>query len=107
METISLDDFKKVVIQIGTIRSAEKIEGSDKLLKLQVDFGTEQRQIVSGIARYYVPETVIGKQCPFVVNLAPRMLKGVESQGMILAADNGQPVLMHPDIQVLPGSLIK
>ncbi len=86
MEPISIDDFKKVEIRIGEIKSAEKIEGSDKLLKLKVNFGSEERQVLSGIAAYFPnPEELVGKKCPFVTNLAPRMMMGLESQAMILA----------------------
>jgi len=86
MEPISIDDFKKVEIRIGEIKSAEKIEGSDKLLKLKVNFGTEERQVLSGIAAHFPePHDLVGKKCPFVTNLAPRMMMGLESQAMILA----------------------
>jgi methionine--tRNA ligase beta chain len=96
MEPISIDDFKKVEIRIGEIISAEKIEGSDKLLKLIVNFGDptggaspdnqERRQVLSGIAAYFPdPAQLVGKRCPFVTNLAPRMMMGLESQAMILA----------------------
>lgn len=86
MEPISIDDFKKVEIKIGEIKSAEKIEGSEKLLKLQVNFGSEDRQVLSGIAAHFPnPQDLVGKKCPFVTNLAPRMMMGLESQAMILA----------------------
>ena len=86
MEPISIDDFKKVEIRIGEIMSAEKIEGSDKLLKLKVNFGSEDRQVLSGIAAHFPnPEDLVGKKCPFVTNLAPRTMMGLESQAMILA----------------------
>ncbi len=121
MEEISFEEFKKLDIRIGKIISAEKIEGSDKLLKLQVDFGLTsevlpdgkmsevkiQRQIVAGIAQFYETDSLIGKECPFVFNLAPKMLKGVESQGMILAADDEGPVLMSPDKDINSGSIVK
>ena len=114
METISFDDFKKLDIRIGKIISAEKVEGSDKLLKLQVDFGLSEtgegikRQIIAGIGKIYAPEALIGKECPFAYNLAPRMLKGLESQGMILCpSDNGNPILLHPDKEIPPGSVVK
>jgi len=108
METISFDDFKKLEIRIGKILSAEKVEDSDKLLKLEVDFGEETRQIVAGIAQFYAPEALIGKECPFAYNLAFRVLKGIESQGMILCpSDESAPVLLHPDKEVPPGSPIK
>ena len=110
--TISFDDFKKVEIKIGKIISAERIENSNKLLKLQVDFGEASlptgRQVLAGIAKYYEPESLVGKLCPFVFNLEPKKMGELESQGMILAADseNG-PVLMNPDKDVPPGSIIK
>lgn len=108
METISFEDFKKIDIRIGKILSAEKVEGSDKLLKLEVDFGSEKRQIIAGIAQFYAPEALIGKECPFAYNLASRTLKGLESQGMILCpSDDGSPVLMHPDKEIKPGSTVK
>ena len=120
METISFDDFKKLEIRVGKIISAEKVEGSDKLLKLEVDFGIEEgseptaepkpiiRQVIAGIAQFYAPEALIGKECPFAYNLAPRVLKGLESQGMILCpSDASGPVLLHPDKEIPPGSLVK
>ena len=114
MNTITFDDFKKIDIRIGEILSAEKIEGSDKLLKLDVDFGLSEsgervkRQIVAGIAQFYAPEALIGKECPFAYNLAPRMLKGLESQGMILCpSGEAGPVLMHPDKEIPAGSVVK
>lgn len=108
MEIISFEDFKKLDIRIGKIMSAEKVEGSDKLLKLEVDFGAETRQIIAGLAQFYAPEALLGKECPFAYNLAPRVLKGLESQGMILCpSDENGPVLLHPDKEILPGSLVK
>ena len=107
MESISFDDFKKIEIRIGKIISAEKVMGSKKLLKLEVDFNTEKRQILSGIAQFYQPENLIGKLCPFVFNLAPRILMGIESQGMMLCADDGGPVLLHPEKEIKTGSVIK
>ena len=108
METISFDDFKKLEIRIGKILAAEPLPDSNKLLKLQVDFGTEQRQILAGIAKFYTPEQLIGKSCPFAFNLAPKMMGEIESQGMMLCADstNG-PVILHPDKEIPPGSLMK
>jgi len=116
MQNISFEDFKKVDIRIGKIISAERLEDSNKLLKLQVDFGDDsstnsgqaQRQILAGIAKFYEPENLVGKFCPFVFNLAPKKMGEYESQGMILAADDtGGPVLLHPDKDVKPGSIIK
>src|SRR3989344_3176979 len=86
MEPITIDDFKKVEIKIGEILSVETIEGSDKLLKLRVNFGPEERQVLSGIRAYFPdPQTLVGKKCPFVTNLAPRTMMGLESQAMLLA----------------------
>ncbi|MBI2055519.1 MAG: methionine--tRNA ligase subunit beta [Candidatus Sungbacteria bacterium] len=101
---ISLDDFRKLELKIGRITAAERIEGSDKLLKLTVDLGTETRQIIAGIAKHYEPSALIGKQVPVLANLEPRMLMGLESQGMIVCADeDGKPVLLHPDREVPNG----
>jgi methionine--tRNA ligase beta chain len=112
MEQITFDEFKKLDIRIGKILSAEKVEGSDKLMKLMVDFGEPDlpagRQVIAGIGQFYAPEALIGKECPFAYNLAPRTLKGLESQGMILCpSDNGSPVLLHPDKEIPPGSIVK
>lgn len=102
---INYEDFKKVEIKIGTIKEAEKVEKADKLLKLTVDFGEETRTIVSGIAKWYDPENLIGKQMPFVTNLEPREMFGIESQGMILAAHSSDDsaVLLNPDKEVPAG----
>jgi methionine--tRNA ligase beta chain len=105
---ISYEDFQKLDIRIGKIISAERVVNSDKLLKLEVDFGEEKRQIVSGIAEYFEPESLIGKEAPFVINLEPRVLKGVESTGMIMAMRaNDKVVLLQPSEEVPPGSIVK
>lgn len=105
---ITIEDFAKLDIRIGTITAAEKVENADKLLKLQVDFGSETRQIVSGIAAWYAPEELVGKQCPFIFNLEPRTFRGVESQGMLFAVGTeGGAVLVHPDKKVPEGSICK
>lgn len=105
---ITFDDFAKLEIKIGKVISVEKIPNADKLLKLQFDFGHEQRQIVSGIAKYYEHEQLVGKLIPVLTNLAPRTFRGVESQGMILAADdNGKPVILKPESEVPPGSIVR
>ena len=104
---ITFDEFQKLRIQIGLIVEAERVGGTDKLLKLQVDFGDEKRQIVSGIAQFYAPERLVGKEFPFVTNLEPRIIRGIESQGMILAIGVGEKaVLLKPLKKVPPGSLI-
>ncbi len=107
---ITIDDFKKVEMKIGTIRTVEYIEGADKLLRLEVDFGgPELVQILSGIREYYSPETLVGKQCPFIVNLEPRTLRGLTSNGMILAVGlaEGGAVLLHPDKEVPSGTILR
>ena len=94
--TITIDDFAKVELRVGQVKVAEKVKGADKLLRLEVDLGTEVRQIVAGIAKAYDPEKLIGRKVVIVANLAPRKLRGLESQGMIVAAslgDEGVPVL--------------
>jgi methionyl-tRNA synthetase len=85
---ISFDDFAKVDLRVGTIIAAEKVAKTKKLLKLTIDTGMDKRTVVSGIAEYYEPENIIGKQVCLLINLAPRSLKGIESQGMILMAEN-------------------
>ncbi|HEX3372126.1 MAG TPA: methionine--tRNA ligase subunit beta, partial [Candidatus Acidoferrales bacterium] len=95
-EKIGIEDFAKVEMRVGQIQTAERIAGADKLLKLIVDIGTEVRQICAGIAQYYEPEKLIGRKVAVVTNLAPRKLRGVESNGMIVAASvgpEGRPVL--------------
>jgi methionine--tRNA ligase beta chain len=105
---ITFDDFKKLDIRIGRVLSAEKVEGTEKLLRLEVDLGTEQRQVVAGMAESYQPDQIVGKEIPLLVNLEPRKIRGVESQGMILAVDlEGKPVLLHPEREVPPGSLVR
>lgn len=113
----TIDDFKKLEIKIGKVISAEKIEGSDKLLKLMFDFGTEhgstelttRRQIIAGIAESYPDfESLVGKEMPVIVNLEPRTLRGHESQGMILAASSEDgAVILNPEKEVPPGSIVK
>jgi methionyl-tRNA synthetase len=95
-EKIGIEDFAKVEMRVGLVKTAERIVGADKLLKLTVDIGSEVRQICAGIAQYYEPEKLIGRKVVVVVNLAPRKLRGVESNGMIVAAavgPEGRPVL--------------
>lgn len=104
---ISIDDFKKIDLRVAKIMEAERVEGSEKLLKLQVDMGEEKRQIVAGIGLAYNPEALIGKEIIIVANLEPRLLMGVESQGMLLAASSDYPVLLQPELEVVPGSPIR
>ena len=128
----SIEEFHNIEMRVGTIIAAEVVLGADKLLKLTVDFGVKPlpetlleeisqtsemdrpvleperdiRQIVSGIRQYYSPDDIVGKQCPFVTNLAPRMIRGLESNGMILAVktEDGGAVLLHPNREVNPGN---
>jgi methionyl-tRNA synthetase len=95
-EKIGIEDFVKVEMRVGQIKTAERIVGADKLLKLTVDIGTEIRQICAGIAQFYEPDSLVGRKVAVVTNLAPRKLRGVESNGMIIAASvgpEGRPVL--------------
>lgn len=103
---IEFDDFAKLDLKVGTILSAEKVEKADKLLKLTVDLGVEQRTIVSGIALHFKPEDIVGKQVVIVANLAPRKMRGIESQGMVLMAEDatGKLHFINPDEIINPGS---
>jgi methionyl-tRNA synthetase len=106
---ITIDDFAKVQLLIGTIKHAEKVEKADKLLKLTVDLGTEERTILSGIALHFSPEEIIGRQVTVVANLAPRKMRGIESQGMILMAEDaeGKLVFVNPSREVNAGSEVR
>jgi methionyl-tRNA synthetase len=106
---ITIDDFGKIDIRIGTVLKAERMEKSKKLLKLQIDTGIDTRTILSGIAEHYSPEEMIGKQVTLLVNLAPRKMMGLESQGMILMAEDkdGKLKLVSPTGVVSPGSTVK
>lgn len=103
---ILFDDFAKIDLKVGTIVSAEKVEKADKLLKLSVDLGFETRTIVSGIALHFTPEEIIGKQVTVVTNLAPRKMRGIESNGMILMAEdaNGKLHFINPETNINPGA---
>jgi methionyl-tRNA synthetase len=108
--TISIDDFAKIDLRVGEIKSAERIPGADKLLKLLVDIGTETRQVLAGIALAYAPEELIGRKVVVVANLAPRKMRGLESNGMLLAASvgsDGKPVLCTFADDIAPGAKVK
>lgn len=108
MDHITFDEFMKLDIRIGKILSAERVEGTRKLLKLEVDAGEEKRILVAGIAEEYSPDELAGKEVPIILNLEPRKIRGVESHGMILAADvQGRPVLLHPEKSSPPGSRVR
>ena len=106
---ITIDDFTKIELRVGQVKTAEKVKNADKLLKLEVDIGTEVRQIVAGIAEVYPPENLIGRKVVIVANLAPRKLRGIESQGMIVAASlaDGKPVLASFLEEVPVGARLK
>jgi methionyl-tRNA synthetase len=108
-DPVTFDDFTKVDIRTATILEAEKIPKTTKLLKLKIDTGIDIRTIVSGIAEYFEPQDIIGKQISIVANLEPRMIRGIESKGMILMAEDsdGKLVLVSPSEKVNNGSLIK
>ncbi|MGC9610929.1 MAG: methionine--tRNA ligase subunit beta [Minisyncoccia bacterium] len=104
---VNFEQFKELELKIGKILEAERIEGSDKLLKLKVDLGEpEPRQILAGIGKNYSPEEILNREVVIIANLEPRILMGLESQGMLLAASDGGPVLLRPDREVTPGSSV-
>lgn len=105
---VTIDDFSKLDIRIGKVIAAEKMEKSNKLLKLTINSGLDTRIILSGIAQHYTAEEMVGKQVTFIANLAPRKMMGVESQGMILSAEDGDGKLklLQPLGDVEPGSAV-
>src|SRR3989338_26686 len=107
--TISLDEFRRAEIRIGTVKSAERIPDTDKLLRLEVDFGEETpRQVLSGIAQYIDPADLVGRQFPFITNLEPRLIRGMVSNGMLLAVGDGETfALLSPTRAVSVGSHIR
>ena len=103
----TIEDLHKLEIKIGNVIIAENVEHSDKLLKLTIDFGDETRTILTAMATYFSPEHFIGKQLPVITNLEPRTIRGIESQGMILAADTEDgPVLLIPEKDIPEGSKV-
>lgn len=106
---ITIDDFKKLDIRIGKVISVSKVPEADKLLKFSFDIGGAERQILAGIAEFYPdPSILIGKEMPVLLNIQPRELRGEISHGMIVAADvEGTPVLLHPEKEIKPGTIIK
>jgi methionine--tRNA ligase beta chain len=106
--TITFEDFKKIDLRVGKILEVEKVEGSEKLLKLIVDLRGEKRQLVAGIGEFYKREDLIGKEIVIVANLKTKKIMGIESQGMILAADKeGEPVILIPEKEVPSGTIIR
>ena len=105
---INIDDFRKVELKVAKILKAEEVEGSEKLLRLDIDLGDEKRQLVAGIKKFYKPEELEGREIIVVANLETRTLMGLESQGMLLAAKDkeGNISLLKPDKEIEPGSPI-
>lgn len=117
MEYVTYEEFKKMDIRLGTIREVEPVPETDKLLRCMIDFderdeegNVKLRQIVSGIHEFYPEyESLVGKQVLYIVNLEPRMIKGFESQGMLMAVDgvDGKPIFLIPEVVVNPGSRVR
>jgi len=113
MENVSFSDFHRMDIRMGKIVEAEKAAGTDKLILMQVDFGSAKRQIAASIAEFYKPDELIGKECPFLFNLEPKRFMGYKSQGMLLAidvagdsGDSHDCVLLFPNKEVKPGAKV-
>jgi methionyl-tRNA synthetase len=107
---ITIEEFQRIELRVATILSAERVPGTEKLLKLQIDLGSEHRQLVAGIAKHYTPEELIGKQIVVVTNLQPAVIRGIESQGMLLAAstdDSSQLALVTLQRPVPNGCRVK
>jgi methionyl-tRNA synthetase len=107
-DEINFEDFTKLDLRVGTVLECEKVPKADKLLKLVVDTGLDTRTVVSGIAEHFAPEDVVGRQVTLLINLAPRKLRGIESQGMVLMAgtDDGGLRFVTPEEGVAPGNVI-
>ena len=107
-EEITFDYFEKIDLRIGEITEVTIVSGSKKLIQIQVDFGTEKRQCIAGLAKYYKPEELVGKKCVFLLNLQSRMITGLESQAMILAAEDtaGIVSVLQPEKDIAEGSKI-
>jgi methionine--tRNA ligase beta chain len=105
---ISFEDFQKLDLRIGKITEASQIPGSRNLIKMTVDFGAEKRQAVAGLVQWYKPQDLVGKKCAFILNLQRRKMMGVESQCMILAADDdkGNVIVLQPEKDIAEGSRI-
>jgi methionyl-tRNA synthetase len=108
IEGITFDYFEKVDLRVGKVVEAAQVPESKKLIKMKVDFGVEKRQVIAGLLKYYKPEELVGKKCIFLLNLQKRMLAGLESQAMILAAEDtsGNVSVLQPEKDVAEGSRI-
>ena len=108
MDAITYEDFKRLDLRVAKILEAERVDNSERLIKLQIDLGEEKRQIIAGIGQFYHPEDLINKQIVVVCNLQPKALMGLESNGMLLAASNEDQIsLLIPDKEIPPGSVVK
>ena len=107
-EEITFDEFQKIDLRIGKIIEASAVPESKKLIKILVDFGSEKRQAVAGLLKYYKPEELVGKKCVFLLNLQRRILAGLESQCMVLAAEDeaGNVTVLQPEKDIIEGSKI-
>jgi methionine--tRNA ligase beta chain len=106
---VTFEEFQKLDLRVGKITEANQIPGSRNLIRMMVDFGEEKRQAVAGLLQWYKPEDLVGKKCAFILNLKRRTMMGVESQCMILAAedDAGNVVVLHPDKDIAEGSRVR
>jgi len=104
---ITMSDFQKVEMKIGKIKAAKAVEGTSKLVELDIDIGEETRKLVAGIAEAYAIDDLIDKLVVVLVNLEPKKFRGIISQGMILAADAEKPILLVPDKDVAPGTAVR
>ena len=105
---ITIEEFTKLDLRVATIKAVEPHHNADRLLVLKIDLGTEERQLVAGIRAHYAPEELVGKQIVVVANLQPATLRGVESQGMLLAASDGDKVIvLSPEKPIAPGAKVK
>ncbi|HPR64770.1 MAG TPA: methionine--tRNA ligase subunit beta [Thermoanaerobaculia bacterium] len=108
MQTVTFDNFMNIHLIVAEVRAAEPVEGTSKLLKLQLFDGSGDRQIVAGVAQQYEPAELVGKKIVIVANLQPAVIRGVESNGMLLAADlDGKPSILFPKQDILPGTRVR
>ncbi len=105
-KTVKFEQFAELELKIGTVISAERVEGSKKLLKVMINLGDEERQVVAGFGKFLAPEDLIGKQVPIAVNIEPAKIMGVESNGVFIAVDQGGAVLLTPEEEVPNGSKV-
>jgi len=108
MEEITIEEFQRIDLRVGKIIEAKKVEGAKRLLQFIVDIGDEYRQLIAGIAESYKPEDIIGKEIVIVANLKPAVIRGITSNGMLLAASNNDVIsILSPDKEMPPGSKVK